>query len=818
VGWPSLISGAGSIDPSGAFIAFSDHESLSVWHIASRRPTALLPVGSLLRGPRTFLLAPDRILLLPPRDELSLLRIPDGAPLWRAQPLGHVERVVVARRAGRVLVWTHTSVNILDLASGAVRVAKKLPPRPATSVWEPLAYADDGSVVANGENRSNGWVVEFLDGETLEPMGEMSFPDGRPDLAFDPVRGSLIAATSSLRRIDARARTVLTSTGPGPHARACETLSFSADGRKLACVGNDLVRLLDPLTLQDLQTVDRALVPKKGDALALDPSGDRLVSDSGIVFDIASRAIVFAPPDPFPPLWELEGLRERPDATLRDAHGRLEIDRQRSVMRSLPVSQRALHADETCEPSPTEHGRRACAAGGRWLARAEADHVMVLDTSAGVPEPRRLGPFQAVSSIALTPSGDRIAVRETSGGVSIWKLPEGSPVGELPLEGKLGETHVAFLGAGEMVAVGGAPLRLWRLRDGAVTRMFAPVVARDEVPFALVGPDGIAGNPEALEHIFFVRSTGDTTPRTALSLSGELPPLRIETWLPPPAVLVPDAATTRAARIARWVFFAGDRCEVVREQTLATMAAVEANCAGQRKAAICDDGGCEPFVPGWVAVDPATDLDRNGSKDAVIYWPGNGLSIFSPGKRGPSIWAVGDSTLTGRGVVNAQIVPLDRIVIGGRPLPPAVVMETKHWRGQRRLMVIDEELFSQVAVKGSTWPEVGPVKAGKTGECKLTTQGKEAGAIFSLELQIEHGRVGLLRIVEIMAGAGGETRVESRIRYVGADVTRPGWIELEYWASNETAVVGGSRRIRFRLRGKRLEVEGARQPGDCELH
>ena len=394
---------------------------------------------------------------------------------------GYLTHQMAFRPDGRQLACAHRSfaeVRILDVESGAIVVS--LPNPGETSA---LGWRGDGQLLAaaSDDNKIYIWDVAqhrqqaMLEGHRKRATTLTFSPDGRllassgwsgttrlwdvagarclmrapgTHVGFTPDGGRLAFQSSTQVGIweladarECRLLQVQDSKSEAWHSyTGQESFDYSADGRLLASVGGDGIRLWDVANAKQIEHLPVGY----HEALMFHPDG-RLLFTYG-------RAGLQS--------WPVERIANRPVIQI-------------GPPQSLDV------------PLNTGWFNAACSRDGRVLAVTDDSNAQIIVLSLDVPSQRVLLPnCSDIISLAVSQKGDWIAagLAEGGAGIDVWDAHTGQPVQHLP--GSMDKANLSFVAFSPddqwLIAGGQSDYRWWKV--GAWES--GPAISRDSLPLA----------------------------------------------------------------------------------------------------------------------------------------------------------------------------------------------------------------------------------------------------------------------------------------------------------------------------------------------
>jgi WD40 repeat protein len=358
----------------------------------------------------------------------------------RFRPGEHVWSLRFARDGKRLVTQSDSGPRVWDAGTG--RELRRIGPA-AKSVGAGDVSADGTVAVTGDQNRLGSlrtWDVKT--GRQLREFGK--------DGPYPRVRMSPDGKTVAARGIDGRLDLWDVATGTrrhslredvGPHS-VTSTLSFSADGKRLACAADRTVRCWDVATGREVRLIT---CPEPVGLVALSPDGKRLAS-VGLIQKAAGQGVIHLTPDRRVRLWELATgkpagqlkAREKPGASAGITAVAFTPDGKSLVTAGIDyvlrtwdaATQKELRAFPGCS---TNMGALALSPNGKSAAIVNGGTALrIIDLATGKDAVPLAGHDGGVYATALAPDGRTVYTAGGDGDVRAWSAATGKLVRRLP--------------------------------------------------------------------------------------------------------------------------------------------------------------------------------------------------------------------------------------------------------------------------------------------------------------------------------------------------------------------------------------------------
>lgn len=729
--------------------------------------------------------------------------------LQDGKPYSSVTRLSVA--GGRVVVHSGTELVSADTTTGHILARRTL--LRDMELGYPTAVSPSGKIFA-GFDDTDGQKLLVLDAQFARVR---NIPFAKTDaifvhaLVFETEDAVLISYSSLNGREAAVVRVsirdgVASEQRVGPMAETiCDTLQAPASGPHIFCMhapnrtGAPRVQWLARGTLAVVDTKTY-------------PSGRRSTLDGlGFVIDSAQDRLLAGGDAPVLALSSgkpVGNLYFGPETSSFALHedGRVGQVRSFAPRTEKPASTFIGNQEPlNCPASALGDAAFVCARSGLAFARAQGTTVHYVQRSQNTP--RQLSTPWPASALALRHDGEQLAVRNDRGEALVVDLASGAVVASVSAPEFTevdASASLAFLGS-DVLMLAGRPGRLLRLHGGAVAEVIevhhAPRQAAQEPALAFVGPTSAWGDAQALLRVG-LQATG---PGPAVS-AAQLPTASTAEqarWLPAPTA--GPAAEDLFAEGARFAAGGGKTAYDERTGAFRVFSFERGTSAfiTSPKGAKQVPADAKLVRPTGTAQVPRYALLRSGED---LYFVFDGADDLVVNK-----FAASPEALSG--VRYAELPGLE----SWGPLP--IARYTGGKGGARELALVPSELpgrppqrdhWNVPLLARGTWPEIGAVPAGKTGECRVHLNGQHPSEINTVELRLSAGRITEFRAYSaIMADEYGA--VPFNFPYVGAPMPE-----------GTTVSIGGPyrdgvRTFRLNYKGATLFLEGTKGTGTCSL-
>jgi WD40 repeat protein len=388
-----------------------------------------------------------------------------------------------------------------------------------------VAFTPDGTrlATAGGDQTARVWGAR-----TGQPLGTLTGHAATvTGVAYSPdsTRLATVSWDGTARIWDApTGKPLLVLRG---HTHWVVSVAFSPDGERLATASHDeTARVWDARAGKQLCTLTGHTFPVSG--VAFSPDGERLATAS---YDGTARVWGARTGNPYRVLAghpaPVQGVAYTPDGARLATAGADGTARLWDARTGNPYRVLAGHADCVLSVAFSPDGTRLAAASNDERARVWGDRLLVLhawgapaeggggtvqvwDSRTGKPLLTLTGHRGAVTGVAYSPDGTRLATASLDRTARLWDARTGQPL--LVLEGHTGRVWgVAFSPDGTRLATAGSDgaARLWDARTGQ------PLLALPGLRAAVMG---VAFSPDGTH---LATACGDKTARVWDARTGE---------------------------------------------------------------------------------------------------------------------------------------------------------------------------------------------------------------------------------------------------------------------------------------------------------